>query len=41
MLIPSLPDEALRRRAVAAAIALTENTPLAPKRYERQLLARY
>ncbi len=32
---------AARRRAVAAAIALTANTPLAPKRYERQLLARY
>ncbi|UOQ69364.1 BLUF domain-containing protein [Hymenobacter volaticus] len=38
---PSASDEALRRRAVAAAIALTVNTPLAPKRYERQLLARY
>lgn len=37
----SAPDEAARRRAVAAAIALTVNTPLAPKRYERQLLARY
>ena len=41
MINPSAPDEALRRRAVAAAIALTVNTPLAPKRYERQLLARY
>jgi hypothetical protein len=38
----SLPQqEAVRRRAVAAAVALTANTPLAPKRYERQLLARY
>jgi hypothetical protein len=37
---PPLP-EAVRRRAVAAAVALTANTPLAPKRYERQLLARY
>lgn len=37
----SLLQEALRRRAVAAAVALTANTPLAPKRYERQLLARY
>ncbi|MGI4821394.1 MAG: BLUF domain-containing protein [Janthinobacterium lividum] len=36
---PSL-HEAVRRRAVAAAVALTANTPLAPKRYERQLLAR-
>jgi hypothetical protein len=34
-------QEAARRRAVAAAVALTANTPLAPKRYERQLLARY
>jgi hypothetical protein len=34
-------QEAARRRAVAAAIALTANTPLAPKRYERQLLARF
>jgi hypothetical protein len=33
--------EAARRRAVAAAVALTAHTPLAPKRYERQLLARY
>jgi hypothetical protein len=37
---PSL-HEGARRRAVAAAVALTANTPLAPKRYERQLLARY
>jgi hypothetical protein len=34
-------QEAERRRAVAFAVALTANTPLAPKRYERQLLARY
>jgi hypothetical protein len=34
-------QEAERRRLVAAAVALTANTPLAPKRYERQLLARY
>lgn len=33
--------EALRRRAVALAIGLTANTPLAPQRYERRLLARY
>jgi hypothetical protein len=33
--------EALRRRAVAMAVGLTANTPMAPKRYERQLLARY
>jgi len=31
----------MRRRAVAAAIALTANTPLAPKRYEQLLLACY
>ncbi|MGI4874358.1 MAG: BLUF domain-containing protein [Janthinobacterium lividum] len=31
----------VRRRAVAAAVDLMANTPLAPKRYERQLLARY
>lgn len=37
---PHLP-EAVRRRAVAAAVALTAGTSLAPKRYERQLLARY
>lgn len=36
----SLPED-VRRRAVTAAVALTANTPLAPKRYERQLLARY
>jgi hypothetical protein len=34
-------QEAERQRAVALAVALTANTPLAPKRYERQLLARY
>ncbi|MFD1469830.1 BLUF domain-containing protein [Hymenobacter caeli] len=33
--------EAERRRAVAYVIALTANTPIAPQRYERQLLARY
>ena len=33
-------DEA-RRRAVAWAVAVTADTPLAPKRYERQLLDRY
>ena len=37
----SPPLEAVRRRAVATVVALTANTPLAPKRYERQLLARY
>ncbi|MGI4742678.1 MAG: BLUF domain-containing protein [Janthinobacterium lividum] len=34
-------QEAARRRAVAAVVAFTAGTPLAPKRYERQLLARY
>lgn len=34
-------QEDRRRRAVAAAVGLTANTPLAPKRYERQLLAQY
>jgi hypothetical protein len=33
--------DTLRRRAVALAVALTANTPLAPKRYERALLGRY
>jgi hypothetical protein len=33
--------EAARRRAVAFAIALTADTPLAPKRYELLLLDRY
>lgn len=37
---PYLP-EAARRRAVVMAVALTAGTPLAPQRYERQLLARY
>lgn len=41
MVDPPHLQEAARRRAVTAAIALTANTPLAPKRYERQLLARY
>jgi hypothetical protein len=36
-----LSPEARRRRAVATAVWLTANTPLAPTRYERQLLARY
>jgi hypothetical protein len=36
-----LDTEAQRRRAVAWVVDLTANTPLAPKRYERQLLARY
>lgn len=37
-----LPEsEEKRRRAIAAAVALTANTPQAPQRYERQLLARY
>ncbi|UOQ69389.1 BLUF domain-containing protein [Hymenobacter volaticus] len=37
----SLPNEAARRRAVAAFIRFTTNTTLAPPRYERELLARY
>jgi hypothetical protein len=37
----SLATEAARRRAVAWAIAMAADTPLAPKRYELQLLARY
>jgi Sensors of blue-light using FAD len=32
---------AQRRRAVALVVSLTANTPLAPQRYERQLLARF
>lgn len=36
-----LDTEAARRRAVAWAIAVTADTPLAPKRYERHLLSRY
>jgi hypothetical protein len=43
---PAMPDsstlqEAERRRLVAVAVALTTDTPLAPNRYERQLLARF
>ncbi len=37
----TLSTEAERRRAVAYVIALTADTPLAPQRYERQLMARY
>jgi hypothetical protein len=37
----SLPSEAARRRAVAWAIAVLAETPLAPKRYELLLLERY
>ncbi|MDF7815852.1 BLUF domain-containing protein [Hymenobacter sp. YC55] len=37
----SVPNEAVRRRAVASIIRFTAGTPLAPPRYERQLLARY
>lgn len=33
--------EAYRSRAVAWAVALTADTPLAPRRYERQLLTQY
>ena len=40
-MIPPRDTEAVRRRAVAFAIALTIDTPLAPKRYERHLLDRY
>lgn len=36
-----LSDEARRRRAIAWAIALTANTPLAPQGYERELLERF
>jgi hypothetical protein len=40
--MPDLFDtEAARRRAVAWAIAMAVDTPLAPKRYEVHLLARY
>jgi hypothetical protein len=38
---PALDTVAQRRRAVAWVLNLTANTPLAPGRYERQLLARY
>jgi hypothetical protein len=34
-------DTAARRRAIALGVALTADTPLAPGRYERQLLNRY
>lgn len=34
-------DTEARRRAVAWAVALTTGTPLAPRYYERQLLARF
>ena len=37
----ALDTEDARRRAVAWAIAVTADTPLAPKRYERHLLDRY
>ena len=37
----NLSDEAQRRRAIAWAIALTANTPLAPQAYERELLERF
>jgi hypothetical protein len=40
MQLDSLTEEQ-RRKAVAVAIALTANTPLAPQRYERELLTRY
>jgi hypothetical protein len=40
MQLDSLTEEQ-RRKAVAVAIALTANTPLAPQRYERDLLTRY
>ncbi|WP_310396746.1 BLUF domain-containing protein [Hymenobacter sp.] len=38
---PAPDTEVQRRRAVAWAVALTADTPLAPQRYERALLARY
>ncbi|UOG73334.1 BLUF domain-containing protein [Hymenobacter tibetensis] len=38
---PTFPYEAARRRAVAAMIRFLADTPLAPSRYERQLLLRY
>jgi hypothetical protein len=40
MQLDSLTEEQ-RRKAVNVAIALTANTPLAPQRYERELLTRY
>jgi len=36
-----LSDEARRRRAIAWAMALTADTPLAPPAYERELLERF
>ncbi len=36
-----LGTESARQRAVAWALAVSANTPLAPKRYERHLLNRY
>ena len=39
-MLPSL-TFAQRRRAVTLVVSLTANTPLAPQRYERQLLARF
>ena len=33
--------EGVHRRTVATVVGLTANTPLVPKRYERQLLTRY
>ena len=38
---PRSNDLTQRQRAVAMAVALTTNTPLAPQRYERYLLALY
>ncbi|TGE22730.1 BLUF domain-containing protein [Hymenobacter metallicola] len=41
-MVDSFPyTEAQRRQAVAWAIAVTANTPLAPRRYERYLLEQY
>jgi hypothetical protein len=34
-------NKSFRQRIVAWALAMTTNTPLAPQRYERKLLARY
>lgn len=34
-------DRSFRHRAVAFGLAFTENTPLAPTYFEKQLLARY
>jgi hypothetical protein len=41
MSTPAILPEHVRRRAVTAAIGLTADTPLAPKRYERELLVRF